>query len=182
LYNFSISSAHLRTSRIEDIQINTQPLENFNITFQGDATPKKSNYTNTTVLEPREQIILHVNTTGDFFIDPFDITTNSYVKLTLFTTLGNTFEKTFYPPNAVIKLDLNYVPHICDGTNSFCENEENYIVQWHWTITKDTTTDLDDYGSVINYDFSTPATYVVTLEVIQNNGMTDVSEYTFDVV
>jgi len=180
--NFSISSAHLSTSRIVDIVINDQPLQNYNVTFQGESLPTPLNFSTTLLIEPREQITLHVNTSKDFFIDPFNISTTSYIKLTLFTSLGNTFEKTFYSPNAVLKLDLAHTPSLCDGTDSFCENEDNYIVQWHWTITKNSVVDLDDYGSTINYGFSDPATYVVTLEVIQNNGMSDISEYTFDVV
>ena len=107
------------------------------------------------------------------------------------TELGNTFEQTFFSPNAIIQLQTDSLPgggvpyYILDGSQS--EDPSNgYIVQWKWNImnTSDFSKNASLFGkkTQLPSDFTVSQSYVYwfNLTVIDNYGMKGKSSFKYD--
>lgn len=203
-FNFTIASIYPEDSTIIGFFINDHQLQQCNITQYNESFNSYiSRYYNLTdftaqiydpvssqwkwenaviTLHGRDQITLRVNVTDNFTMPPIFLKTD-IVKLNILTQYGNSFNRTFIPPNAIIKLDTESLPngssyYILDGSNSD-QPGDGYIVKWAWTITDSAQT-----PSTINLEgrktqISDPSfifglasdTYSVTLTVTNNYGM-----------
>lgn len=109
------------------------------------------------------------------------------------TALGNTFEKTYYPPNAVLRIQTESFPtgrndyYILDGSLSDHPGD-GYIVSWNWNVTNITGSEYlspEPVGrnTMISNSSFINATedyeYRVNLTVIDNFNMIGKSSFIF---
>jgi len=111
------------------------------------------------------------------------------------TALGNTFEKTFYPPNPVIRIQTESLPtggddyYILDGSLSDHPGD-GYIVSWKWNVTNTSDNGNLDYlepepvgrKAMIDSSFINATEdykYRVNLTVIDNFNMIGKSSFIF---
>lgn len=168
--NLSIQNTGVYNVDIWAIQIN-----DFNV-VSCDVNGSSTLFDGTNVIEMESLNIIHV----DNFTSNVD--KSGPITVTIWTKLQS-HAQTFYPPVALIQLDMSVTPQICDGTKSYCVTDNTYIMQWHWTITS-----TDDPSSAyplskdspkITSMFTSTYTYTITLDVTDNFGMTSTDTYTF---
>lgn len=156
-------------------------------TPKGDGTEKGSVIYSDYYLQPtidaNEQIKISLeNVLSDFLTNPL-IYKDHPLTFTIKTNLLNDFSKTFFPPVAIIQLDMIATPAICDGTKSYTTSDNGYLLHWHWSITEDDGTGpviwIDEDGPKIPAGFTTGNEYAITLEISDNYGMTSSKTYTF---
>jgi hypothetical protein len=137
---------------------------------------------------PREQVLLTINNTKTDTFGVKDISEKDAITLHIFTGLTNDFFKTFYPPNAIIKIETESLPggtshYILDGSASD-QPGDSYIIKWEWNITNASSyTFTYPYGRKAQVDpgfgFGGPHTYWVNLTVTDNFGMKGKSSFQF---
>jgi hypothetical protein len=176
--NFSIANTHTRDSNIVGILLN-------NNMWLINKTGQPTNYSNKTLfkLEPYEEKEYEINLSSDEKINK-SVEIGKPITVKLLTILGNTFEKTFYPPTAIIKIDIESFPpdysniYILDGSLSDHPGDD-YIVKWEWNITNMSSPITYLYpepfgrkAQVVNTSFfCTSYTYWINLTVTDNYGM-----------
>ena len=133
-------------------------------------------------LQGREQIALSINMSEDIFNSP-SFPKTDIVKLEIITQYGNSFSRTFIPPDAIIKIDVESLPdgtsyYILDGSDSD-HATDSYLVKWIWTIDNGTYPPFL-YGrkAQVNPAFVANTDYTITLTVIDNYGMQGKSTFT----
>ncbi len=120
-----------------------------------------------------------------------NITKNTPITVKIYTSLTNEFEKTFYPPTAIIKIDIQSLPgvtddyYILDGSQSDHPGD-GYIIKWDWNVTNISHTP-DIYNETGGRKAQTPDplfitvgyTYRVNLTVTDNYGMKATTSFEF---
>lgn len=109
------------------------------------------------------------------------------------TELGNTFEKTFYPPNALIRIQTESISgddyYILDGSLSDHPGD-GYIVSWNWDVTNKSrvpNTFFESAGRKVQVQSNIPDTFNITsgynywinLTVVDNYRMKGKSTFIF---
>jgi type II secretory pathway pseudopilin PulG len=134
------------------------------------------------ILPSREQIQITISDViNDVYITQ-KIWKHNSISIHVYTNLNNYFSKIFYPPVALIQLDLTSTPQICDGTKSHTSSENAYIVLWKWIIYDINmgTEPEPIYGPIIQYEFRTGTIYNIDLEVTDNYGMISNTTYVLE--
>lgn len=107
-----------------------------------DDTDGEVNNTVRLDLESYETVTFAFNDTEKQFYN-FDVKQNEPITIKIYTSRGNVFEKTFYPPSSVIRLitDTEEDPPgtfkdfvILDGSLSDHPGDNAYIQDWEWDI------------------------------------------------
>ena len=119
------------------------------------------------------------------------IENNSYIKTRIVTQKwANSFEKTFLPPTAIIKIDVESLPggtgnfYILDGSDSEPQGD-GYLVKWEWNITNKTSNDyLELFGKKAQITDSSFIAqnyiYQLNLTVTDNYGMKGKTSFLYD--
>ena len=155
-FTFVLASEYINPSQVDSISLNGQPLRTFWALNIADIGGKSTEYNTSSplILSAREEVTITVNLTapgGSFtffslFDDSFVLNTSSYIELSVFTLLQNTFTQVFIPPTAVgFVTDLTsysgcnpaQIP-LLDGTQSFQPGTNASIVQWSWAVVDET--------------------------------------------
>ncbi len=109
------------------------------------------------------------------------------------TALGNTFEKTFYPPNTLIRIQTESLPGgqgdyiILDGSQSDHPGD-GYIVSWNWNVTNTTLPTYltpEPAGRKVHVpstfiNVTGDYTYQINLTVVDNYRMKGKSTFIFE--
>jgi hypothetical protein len=135
---------------------------------------------------------VQINFTDDFPLTQY-IPAGTPIRIQVITSLYNTFEKTFSPPNPVVETrieteDLGVAQRdviVLDGTQSTADTT---VVQWDWMVLdRGNATLVDgDYwndvanittvsGKLVRLNPRTPGPFGVRLKVTDDTGMTQVS-------
>jgi len=122
------------------------------------------------------------NPTGGF-VDPYTLATSGptgYVSISLYTTLGNDFNRAFTAPTAValtepsqIYSGSSYTPVVVfDGSGSIVPANDS-IVSWSWFISDGTVACLELSGekALVPQSEFPDGTYSVTLTITDSNGL-----------
>jgi flagellin-like protein len=134
------------------------------------------------------------NITGQ--ISFFEASQNEPLTIKIYTSRGNIFEKTFYPPSAIIKIITESLPngtsyYILDGSASDHPGD-GYIVKWEWNVSDVTDpsniiyADPEPYGrktQITDASFSFGEVghkYRVDLTVTDNYGMKGNTSFYYD--
>jgi hypothetical protein len=130
------------------------------------------------IVSSQEQITITIHDILNDVYLTHKILNHNSITLQTYSKLNNDFSKTFYPPVALIQLDLTTTPQICDGTKSYSFSENAYIVEWEWTIQDPGIDPHPIYGPKIQYTFKNEQTYIINLKVTDNYGMVSNNRYT----
>ncbi len=204
-FTFVLASEFINPSTVASVAVNGNPLRFFlvqNISPAG-GSPECYNDSTPFTLPPFQVVQVTVNssnvplTSGTCPFAFFDVTTNvvvdSFLKISLFTTLQNTFTQVFLPPTALPLVSTTSqftgtgyrdVP-VLDGSQSF-QTGNGTIDQWSWSILNTSAgaplpnpvTALGEklvapFASVTTFALPTTYTYAITLTVQNSNGLLD---------
>jgi flagellin-like protein len=125
----------------------------------------------------------------------FEALQNEPLIIKIYTSRGNIFEKTFYPPSAIIKIITESLPggtshYILDGSASDHPGD-GYIIKWEWDVSDVTNSpsiyaDPEPYGrktQITDASFSFGEVghkYRVDLTVTDNYGMKGNTSFYYD--
>ena len=195
---FSLTNLNNEESRIIGISLNDKYPHNFTV-IDDSATPIYIPY-NFSYPAPLPYLVMpgsgghkiRVNFTNDFFSIPHNIGQSDQVTIRVMTSLYNTFEKSFQPPNPVILSStetqnlgsLRREDIVLDGSQSYAANN-NSIVEWNWSVQdanstiiqpgncSDTQNLITSFysGKIVHYQPTSPGPFCVRLSVRDNNGM-----------
>jgi flagellin-like protein len=184
LLNFTLASLYINPSTISSISINDHPLKQYSA-WRLDLS--SGNFQSNTVLAggqlsltAREQLNIIVNLSAgpsfSFYDSTFVLHANSYVKVDLFTTLGNDFSRLFIPPTAIALVTTlqswngtAYVTvPVMDGSSSFQPGNAT-LVSWSWNITPDNTVATGE-KAVATFTQSN-INHTITLTVTNSDGL-----------
>ncbi len=121
------------------------------------------------------QIILNLTSN---FTSPLNISKNDYIRVILFTSLTNNFERVFLPPVPIIKVssesDVGFGNVlVLDGSDSI--SHESTIINYQWQVnnTYDSTYNYSKSGQIVRipFDFTNITNFSVNLNVTDSNGM-----------
>ncbi len=155
-----------------------------------DDTDGEVNNTVRLDLESYETVVFAFNDTEKQFYN-FDVKQNEHITIKIYTSRGNVFEKTFYPPSAVIKIQVDSLPptydnyYLLDGSSSDHPGD-GYILKWNWNVTNMTVplTNLKTSGRIAQITdsafISTGYAYWVNLTVTDNYGMNGKTSFYYD--
>jgi flagellin-like protein len=185
--NISLANIHPRNSNIAGILIN-------NNMWLINKTGQPIKYSNDTIfkLESYEEGTYEINLSRDEKINQ-SVEIGKPITVKVLTILGNSFEKTFYPPTAVIKIDIESMQpyytntYILDGSMSD-DPGDGYIIKWEWNVTNMTVpiTHLvpEPFGrkaQITDTSFLGPSNaYWVNLTVTDNYGMKGKNSFYLD--
>ncbi len=177
--NLSVQNTHTGPSQIVGIRIN-------NALWWINKTGQPFTYLNNSDfrVESYEYMDYNINLSADNGVND-TVETNKPITIKLNTYLGNSFEKTFYPPTAIIHVDIESLPssnnnyYILDGSLSDHPGD-GYIVKWEWNVTNMSSTppsylQPEPFGrkvQITDMTFLSPGyNYWVNLTVTDNYGM-----------
>jgi hypothetical protein len=121
------------------------------------------------------QIFLNLTSS---FISPLNISQNDAIRVILFTSLTNQFERVFLPPVPIIKVNVeseqiggtDYDVLSLDGSDSF--DREGTIIKYQWQVVNDTwNQNLSGQKARMNFNLSDTYPFWVNLNVTDCNGM-----------
>lgn len=195
--NLTISSLHQGDSEIDRISINDHVLRSFNLA-RFNASSSAYEYVHLTYLSKfiiTSQQTVNLNISMSDFFDPgsYNINkTNVPVKVDLFTSYLNAFDKVFYTPTSIININVesqwnssakpepkydSYV--ILDGSQSD-QPGDTTIVNWNWTIEwPGPNNHTEESGRKVRFDPPISGKYNITLQVENANGMIGISKTTY---
>ncbi|MCI4357646.1 MAG: hypothetical protein L3J95_04680 [Thermoplasmata archaeon] len=195
---FTLASLYIDESKVTAITLNGQPLSQYCVDPPSSPPPACANSVNTAVggifaIASQHQVIISANVTSDspynssFFYHPAVISGTSFLKIEVFTSLGNDFVQSFVPPTAIAVVDFvetsngmggfTNVP-VLDGSLSLQPGNET-IVTWTWMISETpigggSPTPLPSKSGekVAEPTFNISSfTYAITLTVANNDGL-----------
>ena len=201
---FSLTNLNNQDSKVIGISFNDIYAHNATET-NSNSNPAETPY-NFSSTDPSSSLVVpasasmkfRINFTTDFSFIPSSIGPDDQVKVLVMTSMYNTFEKTFQPPNPVIvpstatqnmgNVQRNVL--VLDGSQSFAANN-NTIIDWNWSL-QDASgtnplgncTDSADLGpqnitrgKTVQFQPKSPGPFCVNLTVQDNNGMKKSSDY-----
>jgi flagellin-like protein len=144
---FTLSNMNTEESRVIGISINDVYSHNFTV-IADSSTPYYVPY-NFSSKDPSSYLSVpasgsekvRINFTNDFYSPPQHIGHNDQITIRVMTTLYNTFEKSFQPPNPVIVSNteaqnlgtIRRETLVLDGSRSFSPGNTT-IVDWSWSV------------------------------------------------
>ncbi len=180
--NLTVVSLDNEQSMIDRIAINDVPIGKCTVWSWNGKSWNPVNYTIGTdiPLQPAEEIIVHVNLTGDL-MDPTTFPMANFIKVDLYTYLLNDFTSIFNPPNAIADLysvsEQNISSgngpgdYILDGTSS-TPAVGAQLQLWNWIATAKDGKDVQELsGSEVRFQPTQYGEYWINLTVTDNNGM-----------
>jgi hypothetical protein len=168
--------------KVTGIAINNNYARNYSIVTDMPfslSSQNLSKYQYLTIPGTKSQKI-QINFTEDY---PKTTSTDSKIHVRIMTSIFNTFEKTFKPPNPVFETrieieDLGVTQRdviVLDGSRSTADNS---VVQWDWTIedrSNATVIENTTSGKVVRWNPLSPGPFRVKLTVTDDAGMTRTS-------
>jgi hypothetical protein len=168
--------------KVTGIAINNNYARNYSIVTDMPfslSSQNLSKYQYLTIPGTKSQKI-QINFTDDY---PKTTSTDSKIHVRIMTSIFNTFEKTFKPPNPVFETrieieDLGVTQRdviVLDGSRSTADNS---VVQWDWTIedhNNATVVENTTSGKVVRWNPLSPGPFRVRLTVTDDAGMTRTS-------
>jgi hypothetical protein len=213
-FTFVLASEFVNPSTVTSVSVNGDPLRFFLVQNISPAvgTPQCFNDSTPFTLPAFQVVEITVNssnvplTPGTCPFAFFDTTTtvavDSFLKLSLFTTLQNTFTQVFLPPTALPLVGTTSeftgtgyrdVP-VLDGSQSF-QSGNGTLDQWSWSILNTSAgaplpnpvNSLGEklvapFASVTSFGMPTTYTYAITLTVQNSNGLLDSATVTYSYV
>ncbi len=154
---FTLASLYITSSIVTGISVNGQALSQYCVDPPSQPPPACVDSVmpaigQTFPLASQQQVIVSANVTSDspynssFFYTPMVLSGTSYLKVDVFTALGNDFAQSFVPPTAIAIVDsvetsngagFTTIP-VLDGSQSI-QPGNTTIVSWSWTVTNVTT-------------------------------------------
>jgi flagellin-like protein len=198
--NFTLVSDYINPSYVTEIQINDQPLKQYEIT---DLNFTTGMVVHTPVpagtyfeLAPQQQVTVNINFTGPTasFYTPFVLTASQYVKIDVYTQLDNEFSRVFLPPTAIAVVSNTTTSTgtqttLLDGSMSFQPEGNATVISWTWSITSPVLgfTNLTGATALNGEEVQTASPlsptynpYTVTLLVSNSDGLTGVTTLVYD--
>lgn len=165
----NVVNLNTEEAKIVGININDRNAENYTDKDEGSY-----NFKNQFPIPPARSVKIFLNLTSNF-TSPLNISKDHYIKVILFTSLTNNFERVFLPPVPIIKVNV--------------ESENMSQV-----LTLDGSDSIDREGTIINYtwqgdtfagsgqkyrtkNFTSP--FNVTLSVTDSNGMQGSTQWVY---
>ena len=191
--SFTIGNRHTKTSDITGLRINNHMwYRNITIKNEVNGAYEKVAYENLSLTSYEDAIfsLRYLNSSNATSrVQGYEsISVNTPITIMALTDLGNSFEKTFYPPTATIRISMEEVPagpygssyktmYLLDGSRSDHPGD-GYIVTWHWNVTN-TSGATDTYTEAVGRVTQTPDPFFITsgsrydirLTVTDNYGM-----------
>lgn len=119
---------------------------------------------------------IFLNLTSNF-TSPINISQNDAIRVILFTSLTNNFERVFLPPVPIIKVNVGseqigefHDVLTLDGSDSF--DREGSIIKYQWLVSNSTILGTPSGQKArMNFNLSNTGTFQVNLNVTDSNGM-----------
>ena len=202
-FSFILASEFVDTSTIAAIQVNGNPLAHFLVTNVSPSGGVPQCYDDSIpfFVPSFQQVEVTVNLLSSgtcpsaFFSSSTTLLVNSYLQLSLDTTLQNTFTSVFLPPTAIplittvsefLGTAFRNVP-VLDGSTSF-QQGNGTLVSWSWSVVN-TTGGLSPPPSVYTGEkliapFASTQTgqtftYTIALTVQNSNGLIGTSSINY---
>ncbi len=127
------------------------------------------------------QIILNLTSN---FTSPINISKNDHIRVILFTSLTNNFERVFLPPVPIIKVssesDIGFGNVlVLDGSDSI--SHESTIISYQWQVnnTYNPAYNYSKSGQMVRipFDFINVSKFLVNLNVTDSNGMSGSAQW-----
>jgi len=161
----NVVNLNTEEARIVGININDINAENYT-----DKDGVSYNFKNQFPIPSARSVKIFLNLTSNF-TSPLNISKDRYIKVILFTSLANNFERVFLPPVPIIKVNVESEFNATevltlDGSDSI--DREGTIINYTWH--SDNFTPSYGYGQkYMTNNFTSP--FNVTLSVTDSNGM-----------
>jgi hypothetical protein len=208
---FSLTNLNNDESRVIGISLNDKYPHNF--TLIADSSHPMYQPYNFSSHDPSSYFVVpasgsekvRINLTNDFFSPPQHIGENDQITIRVMTSLYNTFEKSFQPPNPVIQPNtetqtlgtIRRETLVLDGSQSYSPTNTT-IVDWNWSVQDASQTMtggginpegncLDPVnlsspvylrGKTVRYQPTTQGPFCVNMTVQDSIGMKKWSDYT----
>ncbi len=173
--NLIITVANLNTEESKIVGINVNGMNAANYT---DKDGVSYNFQNQFPVPPAGSRKIFLNLSSNFAF-PLNISKNDSIRVILFTSLTNNFERDFLPPVPVIKVDVGSEQFgstfndvlTMDGSDSI--DREGTIVKYQWQVANSSMMwNLSGQKARINnFDLLNTTPFWVNLTVIDSNGM-----------
>lgn len=166
----TVVNLNTEDSRVVGININDRNAANYT-----DGV-KVYNFQNQFTVPSARSRQIFLNLTSNF-TSPLNISQNDAIRVILFTSLTNNFERVFLPPVPIIKVNVGYEQigefHdvlTLDGSDSF--DREGTIIKYQWQVGNDTwNQNLSGQKTRMNFNLSNTGEFQVNLNVTDSNGM-----------
>jgi hypothetical protein len=165
----TISSEWTEESRIRSLRINDNEVKKV-WSYDASSPPgpvDPTEFSNPIEIEGRAtwSALILLDQSWDFYDNStHEIPLDSFIKIDIRSTLGNIYSRTFVPPTAVFKVNTeaywdlsssNWLPMATlDATDSVHISDEEYIVEWTWSVISDTDDDDDFDDETTEYSFA----------------------------
>jgi hypothetical protein len=168
-----ITIANLNTEESKIVGININGMNAANYT---DGV-KVYNFQNQFPVPAARSRRIFLNLTSSF-TSPLNISKNDPIRVILFTSLTNNFERVFLPPVPIIKVNVeseqiggtDYDVLSLDGSDSF--DREGTIINYQWLVSNGTwNQNLSGQKARMNFNLSDTYPFWVNLNVTDSNGM-----------
>jgi len=209
--SFVAGSLDVNTMMVNELLINSQFVNYYTVTPLGNSTTLRvcplcnaaayPGTVNEFNLTPLEQVTISVNLTlqnssdpTGGFLNPYTLATSGptdYVAISLFTTYGNDFTRTFAAPTAIALTEQSEIftngtdtpVVVFDGSESLVPANDT-IVSWSWTITNQSNTSwtlqLEGEKALVQQStFVSGDTYTVVLTVNSAAGLAGTARITY---
>ncbi|MEM0466509.1 MAG: hypothetical protein QXX20_02755 [Candidatus Thermoplasmatota archaeon] len=192
-YIFHDANDNKKYDSSNDDLIDKNPDNNGNLADPNDGDPGKQMFPEINQrfkIQSREQILINIsNIQTDVYLTT-PIYQNDAITFSLYTSLVKEFTKTFIPPTAIIKIDVESLPggksyYVLDGSASDHPGD-GYIIKWNWNVTNISKQPPNNYQHFAgrktqidpNFGFN-PTTYKywVNLTVSDNYGMKGMTSF-----
>jgi hypothetical protein len=182
--NMIITVANLNTEESKIVGININDMNAANYTDGG----KIYNFQNQLLVPAARSRQIFLNLTSSF-TSPLNISKNDAIRVILFTSLTNNFERVFLPPVPIIKVNVeseqiggtDYDVLSLDGSDSF--DREGTIIKYQWQVVNNTGTsilgNLTGQKARMPFDLGNTTSFSVNLNVTDSNGMQGSASWVF---
>jgi hypothetical protein len=167
----TVVNLNTEESKVVGININNMNAENYT-----DGV-KVYNFQNQFPVPPAGSRQIFLNLTSNF-TSPHNISNNDPIRVILFTSLTNNFERVFPPPVPIIKVNVEseqigtgfYDVLSLDGSDSF--DREGTIIDYRWQVGNGSWNQtLSGQKARMNFNLSDTYPFRVILNVTDSNGM-----------
>lgn len=184
--NFTVVDFHFAESRVTDLQLGDQRLENVTLWRRapgGTVSNETVDFSlgDTMVLQAREQVAIEVDLTRTHWGQNPDNDTESPLAMRIYTEFGNRFDRTYLVPSAIPIVttesqwnatNTSYEEFlILDGTQSDHPDPASRIVSYEWTVTDPSTGESKHSGRKVRFDPDQSGVYTITLRVVDDHGL-----------
>ncbi len=188
-FSFLLVSGYINPSTVLSVSVDNAPLVSYWWENLTDSSWHKAVLGNGTefTLGAEQEVVVATHLNASFSGSP--PIPNSFVKVDVYTVLGNDFGRVFLPPTAYaivseINPSGNNPVTLMDGSPSFQSGGNVSIVRWDWTVTNATSaTVYAGIGEEVEVSPALPVLgnpYTIVLTVTNSVGLTASVTLTYD--